>query len=331
MFKDADLLRLIEGDCSPEEAAAMQAWIAAEPRRGELLDQVRAVWRLTGDSTRHWSIPKPSGRAEPVKPALELVGRRRQWWTTPWVTSIAAAGIGILLAGSFLWFFPSRAGAPYVYATARGQLSSLTLPDGSRVLLGVDTRLRVPRDYGARTRTLELEGEAYFVVAYDAKRPFIVRTEHASTQDLGTEFAVRAYGQDAAVEVVVAKGRVALRRSSGTDPLLVTLRPRDRAVLDSAGGGAKVTRDVPLANYLAWTRGALLFDDAPLTRVIAQLERWYDLEIVTDDPALAHERITISFMTKSADEAVKALAQVLDVRVTRTGRVVRFVSRRSRH
>jgi transmembrane sensor len=320
---------LIEGDCSPEEAAAMQAWIAADLRRGERLDELRAVWRLTGDTTRDWNIPKPSGRAEHVKPALELVGRRRQWWTTPWATSVAAAAIGILLAGSFLWLFPSRAGAPHAYATARGQLSSLTLPDGSRVLLGVDTRLRVPRNYGARTRTLELEGEAYFVVQYDAKRPFIVRTDHASTQDLGTEFAVRAYGQDASVEVVVAKGRVALRSSSGTDPLLVTLRPRERAVLDS--GGAKVTRDIPLANYLAWTRGALLFDDVPLTRVIAQLERWYDLAIETDDPALAHERVTISFMTKSADEAVKALAQVLDVRATRTGRVVRFVSLRSRH
>src|ERR1044071_6302467 len=328
MFEQADLLRLIEGDCSPEEAAAIQAWIAADPKRGELWDELRAVWRLTGETTRHWNIPKPSGRAEHVKPALELVGRRRQWWTTPWGTSIAAAGIGILLAGSFLWVFPSRAGAPYVYATARGQLSSLTLPDGSRVLLGVDTRLRGPRDYGARTRTLELEGEADFVVAYDAKRPFVVHTEHASTQDLGTEFAVRAYRHEASVAVVVAEGRVALRGVNRAEPVLVTLRPRERAVLDSAG--AKVTREIRLANYLAWTRGALLFDDVPLTRVIAQLERWYDLEIEIDDPVLARERVTISFMTRSADEAVKALAQVLDVRASRTGRVVRFVSLRSR-
>lgn len=74
-----------------------------------------------------------------------------------------------------------------------------------------------------------------------------------------------------------------------------------------------------------------MFDDAPLARVIAQLERWYDLEIETDDAAMADERVTISFMTKSADEAVKALAQVLDVHATRTGRLVRFVPARSRH
>jgi transmembrane sensor len=330
MFEQADLLRLIDGDCSPEEAATIQAWVAADPRRGELLDQLRAVWRLTGDTTRVWDIPESHERFERGRPALELVPPRRRWWTAPWATAIAAAAIAVLVVGSLRVFFPRAVGTPHAYATARGQLSSLTLPDGSRALLGADTRLRVPRDYGARSRTVDLEGEAYFVVEYDAKRPFIVRTEHASTQDLGTEFAVRAYRQEPAVEVVVAEGRVALRGVKGAEPVLVTLHPRERAVLDSSGG-AMVARDVLLANYLAWTRGALLFDDAPLARVIAQLERWYDLEIETNDAALADERVTISFMTKSADEAVKALAQVLNVRATRSGRLVHFIPVRPRH
>jgi transmembrane sensor len=127
------------------------------------------------------------------------------------------------------------------------------------------------------------------------------------------------------MEVVVAEGRVALRGLKSADSMLVTLRSRERAVLDSSGG-TLVTRDVPLANYLGWTRGALMFDDAPLARVIAQLERWYDLDIETNDARLADERVTISFMTKSADEAVKALAQVLDVRATRSGRLVHLIA-----
>src|SRR6266545_3994021 len=230
MFEQADLLRLIEGDCSPEEAAAIQAWVAADPRRGELLDQLRAVWRLTGDTSRVWDMPESHGRPKRARPSLELVPPGRRWWMASWVTPAAAAAIAVLVAGSLLWFFPRGAGAPHAYATARGQLSSLTLPDGSRVLLGADTRMRVPRDYGARSRTVDLEGEAYFVVEYDAERPFIVRTEHGSTQDLGTEFAVRAYRQETSVEVVVAEGRVALRGLRGADRVLVTLRPRERAV-----------------------------------------------------------------------------------------------------
>src|SRR5437879_12139840 len=56
MIEDSDLLRLVEGECSPEEARAIQAWIAADPARGELLDQVRAVWRLTGETSRPWDL-----------------------------------------------------------------------------------------------------------------------------------------------------------------------------------------------------------------------------------------------------------------------------------
>src|SRR5256886_13582113 len=56
MTKQSDLLRLVEGECSPEEAAAIQAWVAADPARGELLDQVRALWRLTGDPSRPWDL-----------------------------------------------------------------------------------------------------------------------------------------------------------------------------------------------------------------------------------------------------------------------------------
>jgi ferric-dicitrate binding protein FerR (iron transport regulator) len=336
MFEEADLIRLIEGDCSPEEAAAIQAWIVADPRRGELLDQVRAVWRLTGETSREWdrAFPPRSRPAGPppgggAVPPLAFVARTRPWWKAPWPMQIAAA-ITLVLAGSVLWLLPRRAGPSRAFATARGQLSSLGLPDGSRVLLGVDTRLQVPRDYGTRSRTVDLDGEAYFVVEHDPRRPFVVRMPHGTTEDLGTEFAVRAYRQEGFVQVVVADGRVALRGPKGGDSVLVTLRPRERAVLD-AGGGATVMRDVTLANDLAWTRGALWFDDAPLGGVIAQLERWYDLEIQSDDAALAGERVTISFMTKSADEALTALAQVLNVRANRTGRLVRLVPVHTRH
>src|ERR1700704_2393736 len=146
MFQAADLLRLIEGECSPEEAVTIQAWVAADPRRGELLDQLRAVWRLTGDTTRDWDIPKSHERSERGRPSLELVSPRRRWWTAPWATAIVAAAIAVLVVGSLCAFFPRPAGEPHPSATASGQLSSLTLPDGSRVLLGTDTRLRVPRD-----------------------------------------------------------------------------------------------------------------------------------------------------------------------------------------
>jgi transmembrane sensor len=342
MIKQSDLLRLIEGECSPEEAAAIQAWVAADPRRGELLDELRAVWRLSGEGTRDWGFGEArdrlldardrSARGPGPLPARSRAMRvhgapgpralaPRMRWGAMWPAAAAAA---LVLAGTVLWRLRAPAAAPREYATARGQRAELSFSDGSRVLLGVDSRLRVPRDYGVRERAVELEGQAYFLVRHDPRLPFRVRTRHGTTEDLGTAFDVRVYDEEHYLQVVVAAGRVALRSARGADSVALTLKPRDRAVID-ARGNAMTTSGVSLRQYLAWTRGALVFNDAPLTSVIAQLNRWYDLDIQTGDRSLDDERLTISFTTQSADEAMTALAKVLDARVTRVERLVRLI------
>src|SRR5256885_1320109 len=251
MIEDSDLLRLVDGECSPEEARAIQAWIAADPARGELLDQVRAVWRLTGDTSRPRDLRGARGR-------------------------------------------PPR---------GRGRHAG--------------------PEYGVRTRAVELEGEAYFVVRHDPAHPFLVRTAHGTTEDLGTEFDVRAYREERSLQVVVALGRVALRRAGGADSLL--LHPRDRGVI-AATGTVTINSCVSLQHYLAWVSVTQRCDDAPLAGILAQLERWYDLEIQTTDRSLERERLTIAFTTASPDEALSALARVLGARFTRDDRVVRLIS-----
>src|SRR3989442_1457140 len=350
MIEEPDLLRFVEGECSPAQAAAIQAWIAADPARGRLLDELRAVWRLTGDLTRPWDVGAARGRLLRARCAAPPPGTRRlqlhsratarplpppppapqpgRWGrATVWPAGIAAAAV-LVVAGAALWSHRSPPAPPHEYATAPGRRAALTLPDGSRVLLSVGTRLLVPRDYGVVVRAVELEGEAYFVVRHDPARPFLVRTTHGTTEDLGTEFDVRAYREEQSLQVVVATGRVALRSSAAADSVLL-LWPRERGVIDS-GGSVTITGRVSLKHYLAWTRGTLRFDDAPLSSVLAQLERWYDLDIRIADPSLQQERLTISFTTESADEAVTALANVLGVRSTRADRVVRLVHVHSR-
>jgi ferric-dicitrate binding protein FerR (iron transport regulator) len=325
MPEESDLLRLIEGECSPDEAEAIQTWIAVDPGRARLLEDLRAVWRLTGGATsRDWHAVAARDRLLRARGLLMFPAARRFQWTAPWPTRIAVA-IVCTTAGLLSWYLQPGALPPREYTTAAGHLSTLRLPDGSRVLLGVASRLAVPRDYGAGARVVDLDGEAYFAVQYDAAHPFIVRTRQGITEDLGTEFAVRAYRQEDQLQVVVASGQVALRGAARPESVLATLRARDRAII-GVSGAATVTRRVALEGALAWTRGMLLFDDVSVGSVRAQLERWYDVDIVTDDPSLDAERVTISFATKSADEAVRTLARVLGVRVTRAGRLVRLTA-----
>ena len=351
MINESDLLRFLEGECTPDEARMIQAWIAADPERTRLLEELRAVWRLTGSTSRRWSVATAwerirRNRAHPsVPPSVGLpsrspasrperlpqVGARtpsRSWLLPSWPARIAVA-VALAIGGLVYGYVGSRDGAAREYATAPGQRAEVSLRDGSRVLLSVDTRLRVPRDYGVRTRAVELDGEAYFVVRHDARRPLLVRTRHGIAEDLGTEFGVRAYAQDDDVQVIVRVGSVAMRRVHASGPALLTLGPGDRGVLD-ARGQATLTSDVRLDIDLSWTTGRLVFDDAPLGVVIPQLERWYDLDIELSDAALGAERVTIVLTTESPDEALSAVAKVLHLRVVRTDRSVRLVPLPSR-
>jgi transmembrane sensor len=245
-----------------------------------------------------------------------------------WQVRLAVAVV-LAIAGALYGYIGSRGGTAREYATAPGQRAEVSLQDGSRVLLSVDTRLRVPGDYGVRERTVELEGEAYFVVRHDARRPMVVRTQRGIAQDLGTEFGVRAYPREDHLQVIVRAGSVAMRRLHDPRPVLLKLGPGDRGVLD-ARGQVSLTSDVPLERFLSWTAGRLVFDDVPLRTVIPQLERWYDLDIELTNPSLGDEHITIVLTTESPDEALSAVAKVLDLRVVRAERSVRLVPLPSR-
>lgn len=273
------------------------------------------------------SIPTPAAQGSSYgrdKPSRAASGR----WIWPARVAVACLAIAV---GLTLAYRPSTAPAFREYATMPGQRAELTLSDGSRVMLSVDSRLRVPRVFGSGTRAVELTGQAYFIVRHDAKRPFEVRTAHGTARDLGTSFDVRAYPDERAIQVVVAEGLVALSDDRGDTTIL--LQPRDRGHIDARGAVTKTT-PVALDQHLSWTRGALAFRDAPADSVVAELRRWYDLDLSLDGgvagPKFGETRITITFDSASAGEALTALAEVLAAKIIRTEGVVRLTPIRSR-
>jgi len=186
---------------------------------------------------------------------------------------------------------------------------------------------------------VERDGEAYCEVAAGARRPRRVHAAGSVTEDLGTSFVVRAYADRVATEVVVAEGRVALRRADTTAasrargarpdawPALV-LGARDLGRLD-ASGAATFRHGVDVGRYLAWTRGVLAFDGAPLSDVVTTLERWYNVEIRLADSALAMRRLTATFANEPIDLVLKRMALTLGLRVERADGSA-FVLRKSR-
>jgi transmembrane sensor len=162
---------------------------------------------------------------------------------------------------------------------------------------------------------VRLEGEAYFDVRHNDAHPFVVRTAGAVVRDLGTTFSVRT-ADSSGVRVVVTSGSVAVQPAA--DGAGEVLRAGDRGSV-ARGGAVRVERGTATDDDVAWTRGRLVFRDAPVPEVAAELRRWYGITLVVRDPELAGRHLTASFGSETADEAVRVVAAALGGQLQRRG------------
>lgn len=257
--------------------------------------------------------PRPAVVAAPPSDVIPLRPRRSVWWL---VGAAAAAIIGVVS-----WQRMQRpAMAESVLATAVGGRDSLVYADGSRILLGPASRLSVRARPGERPESVTLEGEAYFDLPHDPARPFRVQAGSSDITDIGTRFTVRqpaagptvvevhagsvAFGARGATPLVLAAGEQAVRRGAA---------PPER--LPGAAGS-----EPP-----AWTAGQLAFSDAGFDTVQDALRRWYGVELLSGDSALAARHFTASFAGEPREEVVRILALTVGAEVAWQGDTARLV------
>ena len=170
----------------------------------------------------------------------------------------------------------------------RGGEYKVVLPDGTIVWLNAESSLRFPTLFTGKERKVYAKGELYFDVKHDDTKPFIVEVEKDySVRVLGTEFNLRAYSGFPVVTTLV-EGRVQVRGVGNT----VSLAPGQQALEVSGTRNIKVL-DVDVAPYVAWHEGKFYFVHAPLNSIMEELARWYDVEVVFENPAVREECFTI--------------------------------------
>ncbi|HET7552001.1 MAG TPA: FecR domain-containing protein [Gemmatimonadaceae bacterium] len=351
---DERMVRYIVGECSQLESARTQEWIAAEPARWKRFQELERIWRAcASEPSSRWdaesalgqlrgspALPtEPGERSRPPVAPLTL-RRGRGSSRSPWnrgalgiAAAIALAAAGVVGSRAITGHWPVRTaadGAAEVVplqevATARGQRATITLSDGTRIILGAESSVRYARDFGARARRdVYLDGQAYFEVAHDSLRPLAVHTSRGVAEDLGTEFVVTAYSAMPDMQVVVASGQVLLRHaaSSGPDSAIaggdrsaepLTLGPGELGIIDSNGALSRSRVSDP-SPYFDWTKGELAFRGVPLGEALPAIGRWYDMEIALGDSSLASRRLVASFGPHSAHDVVRLIALAVDAR-----------------
>lgn len=162
----------------------------------------------------------------------------------------------------------------------RGAENTVILADGTMVHLNAGSKLTYPVRFAGGRRMVALEGEAYFEVTKDEEHPFVVRTPFGEINVLGTSFNVNAYTDAKTCYATLVSGKVSYTASSKET---VTLLPGEQAV---ATGGRIEKRTVDVEEYIGWMKGVYTFNNRSLEEIMKTFERWYDVRIYYETPAL---------------------------------------------
>lgn len=160
-----------------------------------------------------------------------------------------------------------------------GQMSEVTLHDGTHVWLNSGTTLKYSNSFGQKSRNVTLDGEAYFDVQ-KSDVPFRVRLKNSFVEVLGTEFNVISYHNDSNSEITLVEGSVNVNNLEGNN--IAHLKPSQQLTIDDVSLKAKL-RSVDTEFYVSWTEGKIVFHDEKLSEICERLERWYNVDITLED------------------------------------------------
>ncbi len=189
-----------------------------------------------------------------------------------------------------------------------GQTFNLTLSDGTKVWLNAGTRLKFPQNLNAtaQNRIVYLDGEAYFDVTKDEKRPFIVNAENLDIQVLGTQFNVSAYKSDGNIATTLVEGSVNVYENSNPD-IKILLTPNYQAAF-SKEQGTLIKRKVDTQVYTSWMENKLIIDNLSFQEILDKLERTHNVSITNNAKHLNDEVFKGEFEKENIETILGTIA-----------------------
>lgn len=289
------VVRLSSGEATAEDYDNFRHWRDESKVNAAALIRARTLWLQLGAAL----------------PTAERQRRRRlsEGFARKAAVGLAGAAAVLLCIGVGQRYWSNWR---YDAATSVGQVKTVILPDGSRVMLGGDTALNIDYRHGARAIQLA-RGEALFSVIHDPNRPFTVRAGIGEIRDVGTVFDIKLQGEGA--RIVVAQGAVEVASNGRRTPLVA-----DRSLSLSPARFGPVTL-VNAKLETAWSRGSLMLENTSLSDIIAALGPYYDGKIVLLNKAADHERLNAAIDLNRLDGWLSGLAKTHSLHLMRFGGV----------
>jgi len=334
-YKDL-ITKYLYGEASPQEIGELDLWVKEDPANASIFTDLHQAWLASErhrmdtalDVDQEWTrlisrISEKQPRIgtevhdhQKISPdrgsvlkssAMQLTGRG--WWRV-------AAAIVVIAVPLFFLYRYMKTPVECHLAAVTGMVEKV-LPDGTLVILKDGSTLTYPSEFSGSFRNVTLQGEGWFEVAHNKSKPFIVSSEEARIRVVGTRFFVDTREPDGSKEVILDEGLVSVyfeHKHNGSTILI----PGEKATLTTETGTIvrSVNDDV---NYLSWKTKRFVFNNTPLTDVVALLTEVYHQPVTITGGAAGSCRITATFDKQTLESILNVLKATLDLQITPAG------------
>jgi len=318
------ILKYFDKTASQAEIVAVEEWLGQSNANQTEFDRLKKLWRASTQLKDYQAFDKKAAWAK-IQAAIEekqIDNGEREIRRIPllkqdtsksgrhFALRIAAILLVFFMIGFIFNYFNERPSNTIAYQTVESEdkILKIPLPDGSVVWLNQHSTLEYPSPFPSDLRTVRLKGEAFFEVAKDKKKPFVIEAGETNVKVLGTSFNV-VNREKTPIEVTVESGKVQFY-SKKDDAKKVILEKKEKGIFDSNQVLKADNKDV---NFLSWKTGVLDFSDETLPKVLATLSRHFDTKIqLSNGSPLAECKLTDQFENQHIEEILKDLQLIFD-------------------
>lgn len=322
-----DIWQVLDGKDS-RAAEKVAVWLSSEEGMNWISDNSDEIFRKLTESESEVDVPTEE-MLENIHRQIRMLIRKRKLRR---IVSVAAAVLLPVLFISVFWININSRVGNILFASSEtvsesavlGERKVVVFQDGTKVYLNAGSKLSYPSFWSLSDRDVKLEGEAFFQVEKNPKRPFVVDMNGVSLTVYGTRFNAKAYPQDDAVEVILFDGDVVFN-AVGKD---YDMEPSEQLAYSRSTGNVEIISLKSPDDQILWTENVIMFRNNTLREIADVLSRWYNVSFVMEDELLYSRTFTLKTDHQPLHVLLEEMEYVSDLHFEVDGNVVKVTQKK---
>ncbi len=342
------LAKYLSGECNSNEKYTIESRINVDPDKQQLVEFLKIAWNtaepgiqtsdtmtlwqqlskragIETDSPGHTKIPLSESPAWTKWQSFTVQLSHKAVWRYAAVLLIFLLSALYIFSGDLTSLLGIKGNTELKTILVRNaRRDSITLSDGSKITLDAGSKISFPGKFTGKAREVYLTGEAFFEVAPNPGKPFTVFINQAAVEVVGTKFNIRAWQQERKITITVTEGKVLLYSEKDGIEKSVTLNQGYASTVPE-NGQPTLPRMVDVRKSTGWMQNEIYFENTPLSEILNQLERWYDVKFEVRDSTVINDCLTVHLSDRTLEYHLKLIGELVDAHFAHVGKLYRLM------